>query len=87
MQPAADDDLPQPRGAADVRAGLLALWAAASFGVAFFARDLDIAFAHWPLNFWLLAQGGVLVFLGIVMAYAWAMNRIDRATEAEGDGR
>ncbi|MFT4195447.1 DUF4212 domain-containing protein [Ottowia sp.] len=89
MQPA--DDLDLPRGVAWVRAALLALWAAASFGVAFFARDIDLFVARWPLNFWLLAQGGVLVFLLIVMAYAWVMNRADRAQapgeHAEGDGR
>ena len=84
MQPA--DDLDLPRGAAWARAALLALWAAASFGVAFFARDIDLFIARWPLNFWLLAQGGVLVFLLVVMVYAWVMNRVDRA-RAEGDGR
>ena len=62
-------------GAVPVRTALLLLWVAASFGVAFFARDLDQALGDWPLNFWLAAQGGVLVFIGIVAGYAWFMNR------------
>ena len=61
-----------------VRAALLIVWFCASFGVAIFARDLDVVVAGWPLNFWLTAQGGVLVFLAVVMVYAWALNRRDR---------
>ncbi|MBK6613227.1 MAG: DUF4212 domain-containing protein [Ottowia sp.] len=78
-------------GAMRVRAWLLFLWATASFGVCFFARDLDQVVAGWPLNFWLAAQGGVLVFIGIVMAYAWYMNRAEAGLppaggEAAGEG-
>ena len=64
-------------GAVPVRTALLLLWVAASFGVAFFARDLDQALGDWPLNFWLAAQGGVLTFIAVVMAYAWWMNRAE----------
>jgi cation/acetate symporter len=58
-----------------LRAALLVLWAVASFGVAFFARDLDQVLAGWPLNYWLAAQGAVLVFMGIVGFFAWWANR------------
>ena len=64
-----------------VRAALLIVWFCASFGVAIFARDLDVVVAGWPLNFWLTAQGGVLVFLAVVMVYAWALNRLDPEPE------
>ena len=64
-------------GARWVRGGLLGVWAAASFGVCFFARELDQVVGGWPLNFWLAAQGGVLVFIGVVMLYAWRMNRAE----------
>jgi putative solute:sodium symporter small subunit len=74
-------DSGEPRTFRGLRAALLALWALASFGVAFFAREIDLVAWGWPLNFWLLAQGSVLVFLGIVMAYAWWMNRVERATQ------
>ena len=64
-------------GAWRMRAALLVVWALASFGVAFFARDLDQVLAGWPLNYWLAAQGAVLVFMGIVVLYAWWMNRVE----------
>ena len=41
------------------------------------ARELDQVVAGWPLNFWLAAQGGVLTFIAVVMAYAWWMNRAE----------
>ena len=75
-------------GAWGMRVALLLLWAAASFGVAFFARDLDQILAGWPLNYWLAAQGAVLVFIGIVVLNAWWMNRAEArraAREREGD--
>ncbi|HMT16207.1 MAG TPA: DUF4212 domain-containing protein [Ottowia sp.] len=70
-------------GAAWLRAALLLLWAAASFGVAFFARDLNQVVAGWPLNYWWLAQGGVLLFIGVVMVYAWWMGRAAPAADDE----
>ena len=69
-----------------VRAALLFIWVSASFGVAFFARELDQTVAGWPLNFWLAAQGSVLVFIGIVVVYAWWMNRHEAATLAGREG-
>lgn len=57
-----------------LRAVLLILWFLASFGVAFFARDLGMVVAGWPLNFWWTAQGAVLVFIAVVMVYASYMN-------------
>ena len=69
-----------------VRATLLFVWVLASFGIAFFARDLGQTVAGWPLNFWLAAQGSVLVFIGIVVVYAWWMNRHEAATLAGREG-
>ena len=77
-----------PARAGRVRALLLALWALTSFGVAFFARDLTQVVAGWPLNYWWMAQGGVLVFIGIVAAYAGWMNRhADIEGEAQDEPR
>jgi cation/acetate symporter len=58
-----------------LHAVLLSLWFAASFGVVFFARDLDGVVAGWPVGFWFAAQGSVLVFIGIVVVFAWRQNR------------
>jgi len=58
-----------------LHAGLLALWFVASFGVVFFARDLQVLVAGWPIGFWFAAQGSVLVFIFVVVYFAWAKNR------------
>ncbi|WP_423456017.1 DUF4212 domain-containing protein [Ottowia sp. VDI28] len=61
-----------------LRVLLLVVWAVASFGVSWFARDLQQVVAGWPFNFWFAAQGAVLVFLGIVVVYAIVKNREER---------
>ena len=60
-----------------LHAGLLSLWFVASFGLVFFARDLQMQFAGWPVAFWFAAQGALLVFVAIVVYFAWAANRRD----------
>lgn len=57
---------------------LLVVWALASFGVCFFARDLLFSVGDWPVGFWIASQGAVFVFMAIVVAYAWAMSRFER---------
>ncbi|UCV01381.1 DUF4212 domain-containing protein [Acidovorax radicis] len=62
-----------------LKAGLLLLWVLVSFGTTYFARDLQtLVWGGWPLGYWIAAQGAVLVFIGIVVAYGWAMNRFER---------
>ena len=70
--PKARDASPRARIAKPrLRAGLLAVWAICSFGVVFFARDLDTVVAGWPLNFWYCSQGAILLYIVIVTLYAW----------------
>jgi putative solute:sodium symporter small subunit len=59
-----------------LKAALLAVWAVASFGVCFFARDLQFRVGPWPFSFWMAAQGCVLVFIAIVVVYATLMRRL-----------
>lgn len=62
-----------------LKAGLLLLWALVSFVAMYFARDLQsLVVGGWPLGYWIAAQGAVVVFIGIVVAYCWAMNRFER---------
>ena len=62
-----------------LKAGLLLLWALVSFGSTYFARDLQVlVFGGWPLGYWIAAQGAVLVFIAIVVAFGWAMNHLER---------
>lgn len=60
---------------------LLAIWFAASFGVVFFARDLQLVVAGWPLDYWFVAQGSVFVFIAVVAIFAWVSNRRDGASD------
>ena len=67
-----------------LKAGLLLLWVLVSFVAAYFARDLQrMLFGGWPLSYWIAAQGGVLVFIAIVVAYGWAMNHFERQDQQQ----
>jgi putative solute:sodium symporter small subunit len=59
-----------------LKAVLLAVWAVAGFAICFFARDLQFMVGPWPFDFWMAAQGSVLVFIAIVVFYAAAMKRL-----------
>lgn len=61
---------------------LLAIWFTASFGVVFFAHDLQMIVAGWPLGYWFAAQGSVFVFIAIVAVFAWLANRREGETSS-----
>ena len=61
-----------------LKAVLLLVWALVSFGVCFFARDLEMAVAGWPVAYWVASQGAVFVFMAIVVVYAGAMTHFER---------
>ena len=63
---------------------LLLVWAAASFGPGFFARRLSFEVWGWPFHFWMAAQGSILIFLAVVVVYAWLMNRWEAQETAAG---
>ena len=54
---------------------LLLVWFAASFGLVFFAHDLQQVVAGWPVSYWFAAQGSVIIFIGVVASFAWVANR------------
>jgi putative solute:sodium symporter small subunit len=58
-------------------AALLVVWAAASFGVVYWARELSFLWGDWPFSFWMTAQGSVLLFLAITVIFAVVANRLD----------
>ena len=64
---------------------LLAIWFAASFGVVFFANDLQMIVNGWPLGYWFAAQGGVFVFIAIVAVFAWLANKREGAESSSPD--
>ena len=62
----------------------LLAWLLISFGPGFFARDLSVMVWGWPLYFWMAAQGSILLFICIVVIYAWLMNRWEAQEAAAG---
>ena len=56
---------------------LLMAWAVTAFGWVWFARDLNMKIGDWPVNFWLAAQGSLLVFLLLTALNAWCINRLE----------
>ena len=61
-----------------LKGALLLVWALVSFGLCFFARDLQWMVSGWPLGYWVASQGAVLVFMAIVLVYAVAMSAFER---------
>ncbi|MBI2744064.1 MAG: VC_2705 family sodium/solute symporter [Burkholderiales bacterium] len=60
-----------------LRSILLLVWFIASFGVMFFAHDLQQVVAGWPFSFWFASQGALIVFTVITALFAWVTNRRD----------
>ena len=57
---------------------LLAIWFAVSYGVVILLGDVlsSTRFLGTSLPFWFGQQGSVVIFLGLLIIYAVAMNRI-----------
>jgi putative solute:sodium symporter small subunit len=53
------------------------VWFCVTFVLLWFARDLSFAFLGWPFSFYMAAQGCLLVYLALVVIYAWRMNWLD----------
>ena len=58
--------------------GLLCVWCLVSFSWVPFARDLNFHFGDWTFNFWMAAQGSVLLFLLLTVVNAWLVNRWEK---------
>lgn len=60
--------------------GLLLLWCVLTFGMIFFARELNTLTGFgFPLGFYFAAQGGFFCYLGIVVYYNRKMQALDDA--------
>lgn len=61
---------------------LLFVWLVVTFGLTWFARELnEYSFLDFPLGFYLEAQGVLLIYLAII----WYYNRRMRQLDAEYD--
>lgn len=67
--------VPFPDRLGRLRLVLLVLWVLCSFGLMSVAHRLDVHIGNWPLNFWLAAQGIVLLFVLVVVVHAVTANR------------
>jgi len=56
---------------------LMLVWGVVSFVIPMYARDLDFLFFDWPFSFWMAAQGSILIYMIIVVVYAYRMNKLD----------
>ena len=69
-----------------ITAILMAIWFLVTYGVGYFARDLNFNFFGWPFSFWVGAQGALVVYVVIIWFYARYMNGLDKQYDvAEGD--
>ncbi|MEG1736489.1 MAG: DUF4212 domain-containing protein [Comamonas sp.] len=61
-----------------MKALLLTIWVVFSFGIIYFARDLQAMVPGKPTAYWMAAQGAILMFLVIIVAYCVAMDHLER---------
>jgi len=66
---------PQPEPWGRLRPFLLLIWTLGVFGTMYFARDLSMLVAGWPVHLWLASQGLLVFFVLVVAVFAWAANR------------
>jgi putative solute:sodium symporter small subunit len=68
-------------------AGLLALWAAVSFGAGIFFADAlnSVRFFGFKLGFFFAQQGSIYIFVALIYFYAWRMNQIERELDVHED--
>jgi len=64
---------------------LLSIWFLCSFGAGIlFAEELNsIRLGGFKLGFWFAQQGSIYIFIILIFAYVWLMNRLDREFEVD----
>ena len=64
---------------------LLAIWFAVSYGagILFVDRLDEIRIFGFRLGFWFAQQGAIYVFVVLIFAYVWLMNRLDRRFDVD----
>jgi len=61
-----------------ITAVLMVIWFIVTFGVGYFARELNFTFFGWPFSFWVGGQGALIVYVLMIWYYARTMNRLDQ---------
>ncbi len=67
--------------------GLLAIWAAVSFGCGILLVDVlnEIHFMGFKLGFWFAQQGSMYVFVALIFVYAAKANALDKKYNVQKD--
>ncbi|MGL6123841.1 MAG: DUF4212 domain-containing protein [Shewanella sp.] len=67
--------------------GLLAIWAAVSFGCGILLVDVlnEIHFMGFKLGFWFAQQGSMYVFVALIFVYAAKANALDKKYNVQED--
>lgn len=68
-----------------LRSFLLFIWAIASFGTCYFARDLPLGGDGQPLAYALAGQGILIVFIVLVVVNAMVFNKQADCEEIAGE--
>lgn len=55
----------------------LLMWLLVTLVPIWVARS-GLTWGTWPVDFWMAAQGSVLIYLALVAFYAWLVNRWER---------
>ena len=66
---------------------LLCIWLLTIVLPVFYARELSQGFPGWPLHYWISAQGALLVFLAMVVIYAFLVNRWEACAQRQSDAQ
>ena len=62
-----------------ITAILLSIWFVVTYVVIWFAVPLNqFTFLGFPFAFYMGAQGALIVYVALIVFYAWYMNRLDR---------
>ncbi len=66
---------------------LLGIWALVSFGAGILGVEWlnQFQIGRLPLGFWMAQQGSIIVFVILIFAYAWIMDRLDHRYKLDRD--
>lgn len=66
---------------------LMSIWFVVTFVVIWFAVPLNqFTFLGFPFAFYMGAQGSLIVYVVLIVFYAWYMNRMDREFGVSEEG-
>jgi putative solute:sodium symporter small subunit len=62
---------------------LLSVWLLVTLLVPWYARDLSHwSIGHFPFDYWMSAQGAIMLYVLLIVVYAEVMDRLDRRWHA-----